>query len=118
MCEHRVQYCGDCIVYAPITAVGKQCGWEGNHHLCQNQPLKALHDNGSECNRAVVNEARQFFWHRHDGRGLETCWHSSLGKGQVENVSKWPSELLRTCPEHTYRNTVRTSSLASVDPAQ
>lgn len=53
ICEHRVQHNGDCIFCNPVAAVGKlievQWGWEVGLHMCQDQLLKALQNNGCEC---------------------------------------------------------------------
>ncbi len=119
-----MQYCAYCVLSAPIASVGKlvwvQCGWEAVLEMCQDQSLKALHNNGCECYGMVVIQARRggVFRHWHNGCGLKACWHSCLGVGQVENVCEDPCKLLCKCPEHTSRNAVGASSLACVDPAQ
>jgi len=86
----------------------------------QDQSLEALHDDGCECYRAVVVEARRvgMFWQWYNGCGFKGCWHSCLGKGQVENVREDPSELLCTCPKHASKDVIWSSSLVCVDPAQ
>ncbi|KAI5106773.1 sacsin [Silurus meridionalis] len=84
-----------------------------------DQPLKAFHDNGCQCYRAVVVQARWIgvFWHWHNGGAFKASGNSCLGKRQVEDVSKDPSKLLSTCPDES-RDVVRSSGFVCADPAQ
>ncbi len=73
VCEYRVQYCAYCILSAPIASVGKlvwvQCGWETFIEVCQDQSLKALHNNGCECYGMVV---------------IQACWEECFGTGTMD----------------------------------
>ncbi len=52
-----------------------------------DKPLKALHDDGCECNRPVVIEAGHcgLLQHRDDGGSLETCWDDGAVHGCVQD---------------------------------
>ena len=86
----------------------------------QDQPLEALHDDRSECNRAEVIQtcSRRVLRYRHDGRGFKAHRNDCLGQGQVENVREDPSQLYSTRPKDPSRDSIRPSSLSCICPAQ
>lgn len=64
--------------------------------MCQDQSLKAGHNDGCEYDRAAVIQTG-VFWHWDNGGGFKACWHSCLSEGQIENICKNTCELLHTC---------------------
>ena len=86
----------------------------------QDQPLEALHDDGSERNRAEIIQtySRRVLRYRHDGRGFKAHWNDCLGQGQVVNVRKDPSQLYSTSPKDPSRDSIRPRSLTCICPAQ
>jgi len=64
-------YCqGDGVVRRSVGTVCKLKGFQGirkdGADVGSDKPLKALHDDGGQCYRAVVNQAGdgRFFWYR------------------------------------------------------
>ncbi len=96
VCEDWVEGSGDDILCGLVCSECKllrvQAGWDVVFDVLENQFLKALHQNGGECHRVVVDSWLiwhcRLFMYRNDGGCLEVGGNTLLWQWDVKNVSE------------------------------
>lgn len=92
--KSQMEWGGDGVISRVFGVVrklkGVQCGGQQRLDVPPDQPLKALHDDGCECDGPVVIEAGHWglLRHRDDGGGLETRRNNGAAHGDVKDVSE------------------------------
>nr|XP_049575848.1 uncharacterized protein LOC125968620 [Syngnathus scovelli] len=121
MGEGRVEGRADGILRGPLGTVRKlervNGGGENGLDVLHDQPLKALHDDGRQCHRAVVIEAGRcrFLRHRNDGGSLETRGDDGLLQGNVKDVREDTRQLPSAVLQRSTRDVVRARRLTGVN---